>query len=159
MESSLRQSVLDRFARIKVWRRGNEQAPHKPMLVLYALGRWHQDGCTRVTFRDAERDLTTLLREFVVDRSNFHPEYPFWRLRNDGIWEVDVPRGLDEPARGRDFSAVELHEHNVKAGFPASIIDVFRRHPDIVMEIAHVLLDLHFPASQHAPILARIGLA
>jgi len=29
--------LLDRFATINIWRRGEERAPHKPMLLLYAL--------------------------------------------------------------------------------------------------------------------------
>ena len=33
------------------------------------------------------------LFEFGPSRKSYHPEYPFWRLQNDGIWEVasDVP--------------------------------------------------------------------
>jgi putative restriction endonuclease len=33
-------AVLDRFDRLAIWKRGHQRAPHKPLLVLYALGRW-----------------------------------------------------------------------------------------------------------------------
>ena len=59
-------------------------APHKPLLVLYALGRW-QAGQKDVAFRQAETDLTALLREFGPPRKSDHPEQPFWRLQRDGV--------------------------------------------------------------------------
>jgi putative restriction endonuclease len=31
--------VLERFSKISVWKRGGERAPHKPLLILYALAR------------------------------------------------------------------------------------------------------------------------
>jgi putative restriction endonuclease len=33
--------ILHRFDRINVWKKHDQRAPHKPLLVLYALGRWH----------------------------------------------------------------------------------------------------------------------
>jgi putative restriction endonuclease len=32
-------SILERFNRLNVWSRGGQRAPHKLLLVLYALGR------------------------------------------------------------------------------------------------------------------------
>ena len=34
-----RTELLRRIDRITVWKRGSERAPHKPLLILYALGR------------------------------------------------------------------------------------------------------------------------
>jgi hypothetical protein len=57
------ETILTRFDELNTWRQGNQRAPHKPLLVLYALGRW-QAGQEDVTFRQVEPDLTALLREF-----------------------------------------------------------------------------------------------
>ena len=35
-----RDSVLRQFDGLNVWKRGGQRAPHRPLLVLYALGRW-----------------------------------------------------------------------------------------------------------------------
>src|SRR5262245_66063377 len=86
-------ALLQRFDDLTVWRQGDRRAPHKPLLVLYALGRW-QRGLTDVSFREAEKDLKQLLREFGPPRKSDHPEYPFWRLRNDEVWTVRAPAGL-----------------------------------------------------------------
>jgi putative restriction endonuclease len=79
--------LLKRFDAMSVWRQGDQRAPHKPLLVLYALGRW-QRGLAEVTFREAEPALTALLREFGPPRRSDHPEQPFWRLQRDGARAV-----------------------------------------------------------------------
>ena len=79
-------AVLDLFDRLAVWSRGEQRAPHKPLLVLYAIGRWVRGDQGGITFGEVDRDLTDLLKEFGPPRRSYHPEYPFWRLQNDGVW-------------------------------------------------------------------------
>ena len=70
--------VIDRFDNLSIWKRGDQSAPHKPLLVLCALGQWH-NGRKGVAFRQAEPELTALLREFGPPRQSDHPEQPDWR--------------------------------------------------------------------------------
>jgi putative restriction endonuclease len=88
-----REAILSAFGTLNVWSRGGQRAPHKPLLVLYALGRWSRGERDDLTFREAAPDLTALLKEFGPPRQSYHPEYPFWRLQNDGVWAVhaDAP--------------------------------------------------------------------
>ena len=65
-------SILQRFDDLSIWKQGDQRAPHKPLLVLYALGRWQQ-GKAEVTFKEAEPDLTALLWEFGPPRIPDHP--------------------------------------------------------------------------------------
>ena len=76
------ETILSRFDSLNVWKRGGQRAPHK----LYALGRW-TGGDADTPFRDSDADLTSLLKEFGPSRQSYHPEYPFWRLQNDGVHE------------------------------------------------------------------------
>jgi len=85
--------ILKRFDSINIWKQGEQRAPHKPLLILYALGRW-QRGLPEVTFLEAEPELTDLLQRFGPQRKSDHPEQPFWRLQKDGVWEVQNPAGL-----------------------------------------------------------------
>ena len=87
------EAILNRFDALNIWKQGDQRAPHKPLLVLHALGRW-QRGLAEVSFREAEPDLRGLLREFGPPRKSDHPEQPFWRLQNDGLWVVHAPPGL-----------------------------------------------------------------
>jgi hypothetical protein len=43
--------IVRQFDRLNIWSRGGQRAPHKPLLVLYALGRW-------MVFRPASRPST-----------------------------------------------------------------------------------------------------
>src|SRR5205814_5429723 len=86
-------AILRRFDNLNVWKKHGKRAPHKPLLVLYALGRW-QRGLTDVGFREAEKDLKELLREFGPPRKSDHPEEPFWRLQYDDVWTVHAAEGL-----------------------------------------------------------------
>src|SRR5712672_1983569 len=87
------EAILKRFEELGIWKQGDQRAPHKPLLVLYALGRW-QSGQKAIGFRQTEPDLTLLLREFGPSRKSDHPEQPFWRLQRDGVWVVHAPEGL-----------------------------------------------------------------
>jgi putative restriction endonuclease len=151
-------SIFERFQCLKTWRRGAEEAPHKPLLILYALGRWHTSRLTRIPFADVDRDLTPLLKEFGPQRGSYHPEYPFWRLQNDGIWEVQGPPDLKERRRNTGPKPSELLRQNVTGGFPDSVFAVLYADPAIVFDLAQSILDARFPSSQHQKILERVGL-
>jgi hypothetical protein len=46
-----RGAVLGLFDRLNVWGRGGRRAPHKPLLVLYALGRWSSGAPADIPFK------------------------------------------------------------------------------------------------------------
>ena len=55
---------LERIARIRQWSRNGERAPHKPLLLLYVLGRLQRIGSTEVPYAEAEPALAQLLQDF-----------------------------------------------------------------------------------------------
>lgn len=85
---------------LRQWQRGDERAPHKPLLVLHALGRVARGEPRLVAFADVEAELAELLEEFGRPRSRQQPRYPFWRLQTDGIWEVEGAERLLVDAAG-----------------------------------------------------------
>ena len=91
--------VSERFDKLSIWKKGDQRAPHKPLLILYALGKW-QAGQSVLRYVDVEKDLTILLREFGPPRRSDHPEQPFWRLQNDGVWFVSAPAKIATKKRG-----------------------------------------------------------
>jgi putative restriction endonuclease len=153
-----REAVLRQFDGLGVWSRGGERAPHKPLLILYALARWSRGDQSPVPFADVNRDLTPLLKEFGPPRRQVHPEYPFWYLKSDGVWVVHAPCGLkmrkgkDQPPKG------ELLAANAAGGFSPGVQAALRAEPALVAEVAFRLLEGHFPESIHADILSAVGL-
>ena len=151
-------SILRRFDDLSIWKQGDQRAPHKPLLVLYALGRW-QAGQREVGFRQTETDLTALLREFGPSRRSDHPEQPFWRLQRDGIWVVHTPEGL-ETKKGADIPRVtELRSHDVRAEFSPDVQSALMADPGLIVAIATRILERHFPESLHPDILNAVGLS
>jgi putative restriction endonuclease len=150
MGSASQDSVLEQFERLNVWSRGSQRAPHKPLLVLYALGRWSRGERGEIPFRDVDRDLTALLKEFGPPRQSYHPEYPFWRLQNDGVWTVHATGPLTARKSNTDPPKGELLAHAAAGGFSEEVKAALRADPGLVAKIAARLLEGHFPDSLHS---------
>lgn len=151
-------AILPLFDKLNVWTRGGERAVNKPLLLLYALGRWAQGDQADVPFRDVNDKLARLLKEFGPPRQVLHTEYPFWRMQNDGVWVVRSPVELTSRQGNTDPLKSELLSHNVPAGFTDEVKAAFRAEPTLVTDIARRVLDEHFPESIHSDILGEVGL-
>lgn len=149
--------VLNKFDSLNVWKRGDQRAPHKPLLVLLALGRW-QHGDTEISFESAEPKLTTLLKEFGPDRKTDHPELPFFHLQSDGIWQINT-EGTPIPRKGsKNFTRRELLDHQAVGHFSSDVLTALQQEPSLAVDIANRILDAHFPHSLHSEILSAVGL-
>jgi len=63
---------------------GGVRAPHKPLLLLYAIGRLFRFGKSEVTFREAEEPLRRLILSYGPPGAGGTPQYPFRRWRTMG---------------------------------------------------------------------------
>jgi putative restriction endonuclease len=97
-----RKQVLRLFDQINVWKRGGQRAPHKPLLLLYALSKCARDGEREIPYAEVDEKLKPLLEEFGPARKSYHTEYPFWRLQNDGIWELSDTAKLERRSSNTD---------------------------------------------------------
>jgi putative restriction endonuclease len=146
------------FSQINVWKRGTERAPHKPLLLLYALAKCSRGEFREIPYTEIDCELRKLLIEFGPTRQTYHTEYPFWRLQNDGLWELYGAKGLESRQSNTDTKKSELLKHNVKGGFLKPIFEELCSNPRLLSLIAHEILDLNFPTSIHEDILAAVGL-
>jgi putative restriction endonuclease len=153
-----RESALQQFDRLNVWRRAGQRAPHKPLLVLYALGRWVRGEAGDIPFAEVNRDLAELLQEFGPPRRSTHPEYHFWRLQNDGVWVVRADGAMKPRQSNSDPAKGQLLGHHARGGFATEVKAALQTDPGLVGAIAGRLLENHFPESLHPDILAAVGL-
>ena len=129
------------------------RAPHKPLLFLYALGRFQQDPDGELAYSVVEQDLKQLLAEYGPSNRT-SPAYPFHHLQSDGVWEVHTDRGPGSPGSG----VLELRATGARGRLAPDLRSDLRREPVLLGRLARVLLDLHFPPSLHGDLCDAVGL-
>ncbi|MCY4419972.1 MAG: HNH endonuclease [Gammaproteobacteria bacterium] len=151
------QSLLEIFDNLKMGKRKGQHAPHKPLLILYALSEL-QRGQKTFAYRDVDPALTSLLKTFGPQRVSHHSEYPFWRLQNDGIWIVTADAPLESRKSNSDAKKSELIQKNAIGAFSPSAMKTLMAHPQNIRTVAKWLLEANFPESLHHDILDAVGL-
>lgn len=146
--------LLAKITNLTLWKKGDQRAPHKPLLLLYTLAKLQNQGTSRVAYQEAKEPLTTLLKDFGPYRKSYHPEQPFARLSNDGIW---VLTGSDT-INIKSPKSNKLLEINATGAFPYDIENLLLSDRRLLIDIAIFLLEDNFPSSIHQDILDAVGL-
>ena len=153
-----RKQILQKFETLEQWKSGDERAPHKPLLVLYAIGKLLRGDERLISYTDdIEENLENLLREFGPRRDRYNPHFPFWRLQNDGIWEVSDANRIRLTDSG-DAYITDLRNYNASGGFNETISEQLQNDSELTFEIIQSLLDAHFPPSLHEDILQAVDI-
>lgn len=149
--------LIENFKKLTIWERKGERAPHKPLLILFALGEFYRNPHKLIPYSDIDIKLRELLEEFGPTRKSCHPEYPFWRLQKDGIWEV---HGADKVTltNSGDARKSDLINGDFVGSFPEKIRTELTRNPKLFSQIVQNILDAHFPPTIHEDILQSIGI-
>ncbi len=156
-------ALLEQIRSVSVWKQGSQRAPHKPLLLLMSLAAV-QRGDERLTkYDDLHPRLAQLLTDYGPPRKSVHPEYPFWRLQNDGqFWLVPEREAAVElrgdRARSGDVPPAVLREIDARGGFTEGVYNALRGDPELVNEIVASILDEHFPPSFHESLLDSVGM-
>lgn len=143
---------------LKVWKRGGRRAPHKPLLLLLALGRIAQRKPRLASYSDEiEPKLKDLLVHYGPRRRSLHPEDPFGRLVGDDLWEIPGVETLPTTSAGT-LRVTPLRQQGVRGGFPPYLDRLLRGDAELVETAAARLLVQNFPESSHASIRDAVGL-
>ncbi len=151
-------TVVQMFERLQVWTRYDQRAPHKPLLALWAIGRCLKGQPRLVSFNTVNDGVGELIRRFGPPRSHIHPDYPFWRLRNDSLWEVVGAANVRETGSGDAYKR-DLLKLGVKGGFPESIYRALRQDKSLCSRIAQSLVQAHSPVTQHEDVLEDVRIS
>ena len=155
-------TLEDRFRSLRTWSRRGQRAPHKPLLLLWALARVQRREARLAPWTELAPALTTLLEDYGPPRKAQHPEHPFWRLQADGLWEVTGPTGSRlttlQVNRSGDVAKSALADAGAMGGFPAPIYEALAADAALVNRSAAAILAAHFPDSLHEDILDAVDL-
>ena len=143
---------------ITMWKRGGQRAPHKPLLILYALGKCYRKENRMIAYSEIDRELRKLLIEFGPLRKSYHPEYPFWRLQNDSLWELQGAERVKVRKGNTDAKKSELLRYGVHGGFTEEIYSQLSNDHNQLFDIAKYVLEVNFPESVHEDLLQAVGI-
>ncbi len=148
---------LTRVQRMRRWSRDGQRAPHKPLLLLWMLGRLQGGHPGPIAFAELEEPVRQLLRDFGPSRASHHPEFPFHHLTSDGLWVIADASGGD--ARPLGTAVGRLRSAGAVGQLDPTFEAALLADPALLAAVVRALLDANFPASLHQDLLARTGLA
>ena len=145
--------VVDRLTSFRQYTHDGKRVPHKPLLVLLALGRLVEDGTTALPWSLAEQKLAALITEYGPPSRTSRPQsaaYPFTRLRSDGIWTLDreVP----------DDNLGPLRDGRVTGRLNSELESALRERPSLITAAARRLVEAQFPMTVAPDVLTAVGL-
>src|SRR5664280_1524366 len=151
--SAAREAALARLASLRLRQRNGHRSPHKPLLVLLALGRVDTTGSSEFPWSEAESRLADPIAEFGSASRTGRLQsaaYPFTRLRSDGVWQLDCDVPMDE--------VKPLSEHDVTGRFEPTLEASMRTDRSLVFAIARALVTSHFPETVASEVLTAVRL-
>ncbi len=106
-------------------------------------------------YSEVDEKLENLLREFGPRRKRYHTQLPFWRLQNDGVWEIPAAYKVSQTSSG-DARKSDLDQYNVAGGFTEEVACRLRDDAELASQIVRDILYQHFPRSIHGDILDAV---
>jgi putative restriction endonuclease len=128
------------------------------LLTLLLLVRAQALGSRVVSYGQVHAPLKKLLHDFGPPRKSYHPEYPFWYLRNDGFWDVHDADALPRRKAKNQPTHAALLQADAKAEVPADLWQALLDQPELVSLLARSLLEEFFEDTLHESIATAIGL-
>ena len=145
-------AAIQRLPSVRQYQGSGKRAPHKPLLILLALGRLSQRGTSQMTWSEAERDLANLLNQFgrpSETKGASAVAYPFTRLRSDGFWTLsrDVPND----------SVRALRQAPITGGLKPDLEAQLTSSPEVLFDAAVRVAMQQFPVSILGDVLQAVG--
>ncbi|EFA4304369.1 HNH endonuclease, partial [Escherichia coli O19] len=135
-------SLQQAIANIKIWHKGEQRAPHKPLLLLYVLAGY-LNGHPRLFDYGSEiyEPLHSLLERFGPQRSQYRPDMPFWRLQGDGFWQLHNAELCSTAGSSRQPPVKELTEYHVAGGFDEQHYALVTGNKKLINTLAQQILE------------------
>ncbi len=120
--------------------------------MLFALAQLYR-GTVNNSFEVVDENLSKLLESFGPPNPT-RATYPFLRLANDGIWQLQADEPLDTTY---DYGKRKLIEVHASGSFTPEMQQQLQK-PDVFKRSVEFLLHENFPESLHDDILNALGI-
>ncbi len=151
-------TLLDRLAKLNVGKSVERRAPHKPLLLLLAIADIQKQMPRLRPYVEIEDRLGRALTIFGRPAKRQNPQYPFWRLQNDKVWQIESDGPMASRQSNSDPPRSQLVARRARGGFLPEHYDALFGNEELQSRVIHQVLDAHFPASMHDDIAAFFDL-
>lgn len=151
-QPSALEEVLERLTSLRQYHHQGKRVPHKPLLVLLALGQLESTGSSAVSWEVAQDRLADLISEFGPKTRTARSQsaaYPFTRLRRDGVWRLDA----DVPDDLVGSLNTERPTGRLEADLERQLTSPLLRYA-----AARAIVEAHFPDTVASDVLLASGL-
>ncbi len=156
--SDLEQDWLERVEGLKQWQRGDERAPHKPLLLLQVMGSLQRGESSRIAYDDYSPRMKELLLGFGPPRAATKPDLPFRHLVSDGLWQISDRQGIILSSAGGTVFKGSLTQAGAVGQLHEADEEALRQNPVLIRTTIRRLLDKNWPPSLHDDMCDTIGL-
>ncbi|WP_406198226.1 HNH endonuclease [Kitasatospora sp. NBC_01560] len=119
-------------------------APHRPLLVLWAIGQAVAGAPRERSWAETRAALAPLLEKYGDVRNGTQAaHYPFTALVGDDLWQIESTESSDAAAatsKPRKPTLETLNRLNPKAGFPEADYQLIQTQPEVAAEAAAGLI-------------------
>ncbi|MEU9127437.1 phosphorothioated DNA-binding restriction endonuclease [Kitasatospora sp. NPDC048540] len=156
-----RSDLLAALAGIRQATIGGRRAPHKPLLLLWLLGRYARTGSSEAAYVEAEAPVSRLINDFGPAIKNPHAAsrraaMPFVHLERS-LWVLRNARGEPLESGIRDDSAT-LRRVGAIGRLHPQVESLLGEDPTALPAAVRLLLEHHFTASLEPAICDQAGL-
>ena len=154
------------FSSLRITRKSGHSSPHKPLLVLYNLGRYacgEADKARLIDFKKIKGPLGDLIDKFRFGEfvSKADPWLAFQHLCSDGVWEISYEKGGVAQGGFHDHGRHVLPllaklKKVAQGGVPEELHEKLCSDNAFLNESIETVLQENFPPSLHQEILDEI---
>jgi len=149
-----KQEILDHVKNLNTAKSGDKRYPHKPLLLLVAIKKL-KDGEREISFDEVRKIMTPLLDVFAPPVVSHNVDNPYWRLQQDGLWNVQGSRVEDYNASTPPKTS---NLRNTTGNLIPELIDYLVDDPAFSDEIIQAVLHTYFSETLFEELLSSIGL-
>lgn len=119
------------------WRKGDQIAPHKPLLILFALSKYINEGQSELHYSNIHESFGDLLEQYTNSKKQT-PFNPFYRLykQTPELWHSETAKFLKE----KEINHKALLNMNMLAGLHPQIIELIQSEPKVIQSMIEILL-------------------
>lgn len=148
------QNLVKRIDGIGQFSANGLRAPHKPLLLLLALTKAAAGSKREILFAEEEERLRSLLE--IAGNRKPRPEFPFFYLKNDGLWILGQGN-KEDIVLDKGPSAAFFRREGIWGAFPKADYQFLKENPQCTQRLVNHILAKHFPESIFEEILTVLA--